>query len=107
MDKRSKKLVDLFNKIEAAIGQGDVCGPFSVPPGTEPDIEIAVKIKKTGQVVVFHMWRAEIEQWRDVDPITSTPVSGYARLKIIGDIAKVEQTMPLKQKETGGEPEGN
>jgi hypothetical protein len=99
MDGRSKKLVDLFNKIQAAIGQGDVCGQFSMPSDAEPDVELTVRHKKSGQVVVFHLWRAEIEQWRDIDPLTKTPITGYARLKIIGDTAKVEQTIRPKQAE--------
>jgi hypothetical protein len=99
MDNRSKKLVELFEKIKTAIGQGDVCALYTIAPGTEPDIEITIEAKTTGQIVKFHLWKAEVEQWRDVDPITKTPVSGPTHLKIIGEIAKTEQISPPKKEE--------
>ena len=96
MDNRSKKLAEIFGKLQAAIGRGDICAPYSVAPGTEPDVELTIRIGSNGQVLRFNLWRAEIEQWRDTDPMTNTPVSGPVHLKIIGDIAKMEK-IPLGQ----------
>lgn len=105
MDNRSKKLVELFEKIKTAIGQGDVCAPYATLPGAEPDIELTVKTKRTGQVITFHMWRAEIEQWRDIDPLTKTPVAtSPTHLKIVGDVAKIEQMLPIRKEEPKEEP---
>lgn len=94
MDTRSKRIVDLLNKLQESIGHGDLCGPYSVAPGAEPDIVLTLEAKATGQVIRFHLWRAEIEQWRDIDPITKAPAPGPAHLKIIGDLAKSEQVSP-------------
>jgi len=103
MDNRSKKLVELLDKIKVAFGQGDICGPYSIPPGAEPDIELTLEAKATGQVVKFHLWRVEIEQWRDLDPITKTPVAGPGHIKLIGDIAKSEQVSPPRKQEESKE----
>lgn len=94
MDNRSKRIVDLLNRLQEAIGHGDTCAPYSVAPGVEPDVELTIEAKATGQVIRFNLWRAEIEQWRDTDPLTQTPVAGPAHLKIVGDIAKTEQLSP-------------
>lgn len=99
MDNRSKKLVELFEKIKTAIGQGDVCPPYMMVAGVEPDIELTINAKSTGQVIKFHLWQVAFEQWRDIDPLTKTPVTGPTHLKIIGDIAKIEQMLPIKKEE--------
>jgi hypothetical protein len=105
MDNRSKKLVELFEKIKAAIGQGDVCPPHTIVAGTEPDIELTINAKATGQVIKFHLWQVAIEQWRDIDPLTKTPVAGSpTHLKIIGDVAKIEQMLPIRKEEPKEEP---
>jgi len=97
MDNRSKKIIELLNKLQEAIGQGDTCGSYPVSPGTEPNVELTIEAKATGQIVRFNLWRAEIEQWRDIDPLTKTPVAGPAHLKIVGDIARSEQLSPPQE----------
>lgn len=92
MDNRSRRLVELLGELQAMIGQGDICGPYSIPPGTEPNVEVTIKIPETGQTLKFNLWRAEIEQWPDIDPETKQPLDKPAHLKIVGDIASVEQT---------------
>jgi hypothetical protein len=116
MDTRSKKLVELFEKIKTAIGQGDVCAPYQTRPSAEPGIELTVKTKRTGQIITFHLWQVAIEQWQDIDPLTKTPVAGSpTHLKIIGDVAKsglnlvadelaIEQMLPIRKEEPKEEP---
>lgn len=91
MDTRSKRIAELLNKLQAAIEKGDTCGPYAVAPGASPDVVVTVEAKSLGQVIRFHLWHAEVEQWRDIDPTTKAPMPGPAHLKILGDIAKTEQ----------------
>jgi hypothetical protein len=97
MDNRSRRFVELLSELQGMVGQGDVCGSYSVSPGTEPNVEVTVKVPETGQTLVFRLWRAEIEQWPDLDPETKLPVEGsQGHLKIIGDVASVEQIPPAQ-----------
>lgn len=83
--------MELLGKLQEAIGRGDVCEPYSVASGAAPDLELTLEAKATGQVIKFRMWRVEIEQWRDIDPLTRTPVAGPSHLKIVGDVESTEQ----------------
>jgi hypothetical protein len=48
MDNRSARIAELLTKLQAAIGQGDICPPYAPAAGEQPNIEVTIKVASTG-----------------------------------------------------------